>query len=91
MRYIVLDTNCLLACISILKEQIDFDNVMVSAFHAKPLYDELKVIFHPDRFINEEKNAMATEIFQSITENKENYKILLELKERAYKELINNK
>ena len=74
---------------SILEEQIDFDNIITSAFHAKLLYDELKIICHPDRFIDEERNAKATEIFQLITENKENYKILFDLKERINRELLN--
>lgn len=75
----------------VLDEQIDFDNIVSSAFHAKELYDELKTICHPDRFNDSETIAKATELFQAITENKGNYDVLLQLKERIYNELPINK
>ena len=68
--------------------EIDFGNTLKSAFHAQELYDILKVRCHPDRFpADEEKNRIATEIFQKIVENRNNYKSLLELKARAEQEL----
>lgn len=69
-------------------EDTDFGDVFQSAFHAKEVYDELKVRCHPDRFVSsEEKQNIANELFQEITKNKNNYKKLVELKERATKEL----
>jgi hypothetical protein len=71
-----------------LKEEIDFGNIIQSSFHTQPLYDELKVKCHPDRFPNDEiKNKVADALFQEITKNKTNYKKLVQLKERAKQEL----
>lgn len=72
----------------ILNEQIDFNNIVSSAFHAKDLYDELKIICHPDRFHDSETILKATELFQLVTQNKGNYDVLLQLKERIYNELL---
>ena len=67
---------------------IDFNNTMMSAFHAKELYDELKVKYHPDRFPdNDEKNKLATALFQQIVQNKNNYRRLLEIKQIAQEKL----
>lgn len=67
---------------------IDFGNIINSSFHVKPLYDELKVKCHPDRFSTDiEKNKVALELFQEITKNKTNYKKLTELKELAKQKL----
>ncbi|PKP08882.1 MAG: molecular chaperone DnaJ [Bacteroidetes bacterium HGW-Bacteroidetes-4] len=67
---------------------IDFGNIINSSFHVKPLYDELKVKCHPDRFPNDiEKNKIALAIFQEISKNKTNYKKLIELKELAKQKL----
>lgn len=71
----------------VLEEQIDFNNIVSSAFHAKELYDELKTVCHPDRFQDVETVSKATELFQLVTQNKGNYDILLQLKERIYSEL----
>jgi hypothetical protein len=68
--------------------EIDFGNIINSSFHVKPLYDELKVKCHPDRFTdNTEKNQIALELFQEISKNKTNYKKLVELKEIAKQKL----
>lgn len=75
----------------VLEEQIDFDNIISSAFHAKELYDELKTTCHPDRFQDSAIIKKATELFQSVTESKGNYNILLKLKDRIYNELPVNK
>lgn len=74
----------------ILKESIDFGNVIGSAFHSKVLYDQLKVKYHPDRFLDETMREKANTIFQRIVENKANYNALLLLKEQAEKELTFN-
>lgn len=64
--------------------EIDFGNIINSSFHVKPLYDELKIKCHPDRFpTDERKNAIAIELFQEISKNKTDYKKLMELKELA--------
>ena len=63
------------------KGDIDFGNIINSSFHVKPLYDELKVKCHPDRFPNDEKkNKIALNLFQEISKNKTDYKKLIELK-----------
>lgn len=75
---------------NILNEKIDFGNLITSAFHAKALYDELKKKCHPDRFLDETMRAKADQLFQQITEHKEDYGSLLQLKEQAEKELMLN-
>jgi hypothetical protein len=76
----------------ILEEKIDFGNVVSSSLLAKSLYDELKKVCHPDRFLNEQDVIKANEIFQLVTQNKGDYNKLQSLKERIYNELpiINN-
>lgn len=75
----------------ILNEEIDFSNVVSSSLLAKNLYDELKKICHPDRFLNEQDINKANELFQLVTQNKGDYNKLLSLKERIYRELPINK
>jgi hypothetical protein len=71
-----------------LKQDIDFGNIINSSFNSIQLYDELKVKCHPDRFpTDKEKNAIAENIFQEISKNKNNVKRLLELKEEATQKL----
>lgn len=72
----------------ILNEEIDFNNVVSSSLLAKQLYDELKKIAHPDRYQDPELIIKATELFQSINQNKGDYDKLLILKEKVYSELI---
>ena len=68
--------------------EVDFGNIINSSFHVKPLYDELIVCCHPDRFPNDnEKNKIALELFQEISKNRTNYKKLIELKELAKQKL----
>ena len=41
-------------------DEIDFDNIINSSFHVKPLYNDLKVKCHPDRFpMDEAMNKIA--------------------------------
>lgn len=75
----------------ILVEEIDFGNVVSSSLLAKGLYDELKKVCHPDRFLNEQDIIKANEIFQLVTQNKGDYNKLLSLKERIYSELPINR
>lgn len=75
----------------ILEEKIDFGNVVSSSLLAKNLYDELKKVCHPDRFLNEQDVIKANEIFQLVTQNKGDYNKLLSLKERIYSELPINR
>lgn len=71
-----------------LKEEIDFNNIINSSFNSKQLFDELKVKCHPDRFATDkEKNLIADKLFQEITENQNNAKRLIELKEEAKQKL----
>ena len=69
-------------------KEIDFRNVMMSSFHAKEIYDDLKKKCHPDRFVgDEQKTEIADKLFQEITKNKNNYKRLEELKQQAIEKL----
>ncbi len=71
-----------------LKAEIDFNNIINSSFNSKQLFDELKVKCHPDRFpTDKEKNLIADKLFQEITENQNNAKRLIELKEEAKQKL----
>ena len=71
-----------------LEQEIDFNNIINSSFYSKQLYDELKVKCHPDLFPTDiEKNAIAEYLFQKITENQNNVKCLLKLKEEAREKL----
>ena len=76
---------------NILNEDIDFSNVVSSSLLAKSLYDELKKVCHPDRFLNEKDKEKSNELFQLVSQNKGNYKALILLKERIYNELLINK
>jgi hypothetical protein len=58
-----------------------------SSLLAKQMYDDLKVLVHPDRFQDSEIILKATEIFQLVHQNRGDYDKLLQLKERAYAEL----
>ena len=62
---------------------IDYDNIIKSSFNSQSLYDSLKKKCHPDRFLDKEKNIIATGIFAKIVENKYNYQELLSIKEEA--------
>lgn len=67
---------------------VDFENIMNSAFLSSALYDELKVKCHPDRFVNDPtKKELSNDIFQRITQNKVNYKVLVQLKKEAQEKL----
>ena len=77
---------------SVLKEDdVDFVQTIKMAFDVKKaqsLYDMLKKRCHPDIFSPDaEKVAIADDLFQEITKNKNNYKKLLELKEIAKEKL----
>jgi hypothetical protein len=66
---------------------IDMDNLIMSINKSGELYNRLIRICHPDRFTNSDKQEIANEIFKEISKNRRNYKTLLELQERAVKEL----
>jgi dephospho-CoA kinase len=69
------------------KNTIDMDNLMNSIHNSRTLYKELIKKCHPDRFINDNKQKNAEEIFQEITKNERNYEKLSSLKLRAENEL----
>ena len=71
----------------VLSEDIDFTNVVSSSLLAKQVYDELKVLVHPDRFQDPDIISKATEMFQLVHQNKGDYNKLLQLKKQAYAEL----
>ena len=67
--------------------EIDFDNVITSSFHANELYDKLKKTCHPDRFTSEEQRVIADQLFHQITQNRRDYKKLVELQHEAENKL----
>lgn len=75
----------------VLSEDIDFANIVSSSLLAKDIYDELKVLVHPDRFQDPDIISKATEIFQLVQQNRGNYDKLVQLKEQAYSELPQEK
>ncbi|MEY8870278.1 hypothetical protein AB9K24_12285 [Meridianimaribacter flavus] len=72
---------------NIRKSSVNMNDVMDSINHSKMLYRELSRSCHPDRFINTDKQNIADEIFQDISNKKRDYKALLKLKKRAENEL----
>lgn len=68
-------------------DNIDYDNIIKSSFNSQSLYDGLKKKCHPDRFLDGEKNKIATEIFAKIVENKYNYQELESIKKEAESKL----
>lgn len=66
---------------------IDMANVMNSINGSRELYKELSRKYHPDRFLDPEKNKLASEIMKDITDNKRDFNKLQELKQRAENEL----
>ncbi len=70
------------------KGEVDFNNIIISSFHAGDLYNQLKKVCHPDRFSSDpELAAKADNLFQQITQNKHDLKKLQELKIKAVQEL----
>lgn len=66
---------------------INWNNTMNSMFQARAIYDELKVKYHPDRFLDPVQNEIATDLFQQITKNQHNYSKLVELKKLCLQQL----
>ena len=67
---------------------IDFSNVLNNAFNSKEIYDDLKKKCHPDRFVDDaEREAIANELFQRITQNQHNIDKLRKLREEAVQKL----
>lgn len=72
----------------VMNENVDFDNLINSAFHAEKLWEDLRKKCHPDCFGGDEKKILiAGEIQASINGNKTDLKLLQDLKIRAENEL----
>lgn len=69
------------------KSEIDMSNVLNSINSSKTLYKELSRACHPDRFVKSKKQLIAEEIFQEISKSKRDFNKLIELKEKAIKDL----
>lgn len=70
------------------EEEVDFDNVIGSAFDGRDFAKKLKIKCHPDRFpVDEEKRKLAEFLHQEVEENSRNLKALKELEHRIQKEL----
>lgn len=57
----------------------EMTNIVNSMFLCNPLYDKLKVICHPDRFIEENQKSIAETLFQELQKHRYNYEKLLEI------------
>ncbi len=68
----------------------EMTNVVNSMFLCNPLYDKLKVICHPDRFIEVNQKTIAENLFQELQKNRYNYDKLLEL-ELMINDFVENK
>lgn len=63
--------------------EIDFSALMNNINKSKVLYDDLIKKYHPDRFLDFEKNKIATELSKEIGMNRTNYAKLNELRTKA--------
>ena len=66
---------------------INMTDLIESINKSKALYKQLSAKCHPDRFIAEDIKEKANALIQEITENKNNYAVLQQLKNRAEQEL----
>ncbi len=57
----------------------EMTNIVNSMFLCNPLYDKLKVICHPDRFMEENQKSIAENLFQELQKHRYNYDKLLEI------------
>ena len=69
------------------KSEINMDNLMDNIHSSKPLYKELSRKCHPERFVNDDRQNLAQEIFKEITKHEKNFEQLEKLKKRAISEL----
>lgn len=67
--------------------KLDLDSTIVSAFKSKDLLAQLKRRYHPDRFVDEDKKAIATYYYQEFMANQNNYKKLVELEKEVQSKL----
>jgi|TARA_B110001469_G_C9370725_1_gene193246 hypothetical protein len=67
--------------------EVNMDNLMDNINGSGDLYKKLSRTCHPTLFINSDKEKLAEEIFQEISENRRDFKKLTGLKERAITEL----
>lgn len=95
IRYILKNRNKLsneeLAQLEKLKDakrtNIDMNGLLDSINNSKALYKELITKCHPDRFVDAGMREKANAIIQEITQNKNNYAVLVQLKVKAEQEL----
>jgi hypothetical protein len=74
----------------ILSKEVDFNNIMTSAFESKALFNKLKKKCHPDLFIgNDILVEKANKIFQDLSENKNDFKELKAIEIKINNDLYN--
>jgi hypothetical protein len=66
---------------------IDMNGLVDSINNSKALYKQLSTKCHPDRYTAPDMKIKANAIIQEITQNKNNYAVLLQLKSKAEQEL----
>jgi len=69
------------------KNNVSMSALMDNITKSGELYKQLSKMCHPDRFVNNPKQAVSEEIFKEVTRNKRNYQELVCLKNRAINEL----
>ena len=74
----------------ILSKDVDFNNLITSAFESKELFNKLKKKCHPDIFIgNDILVEKANVIFQDLSKNKNNFKELKAIEIKINSDLYN--
>ena len=67
--------------------EVNMDDLMNNINKSRDLYKKISTKCHPDRFVENELNKKASELFQEITKNKRNYNRLVELKNQVEQQL----
>lgn len=62
--------------------EIDTDSMMSDIFKSKDLYEKLIRKCHPDRYLEEDMRQIMSELSKEITQNKSNYSVLCEIKDK---------
>lgn len=68
-------------------KDVDVGNVIDSIHGAKSLFKQLSKKYHPDKYTNTDKHAIALDIYQRMTNNRRNFKVLKELEKEAISNL----
>lgn len=68
---------------------VDMNNLIESINKSKSLHKVLSKKYHPDKYLNQSTKMKAEELMKEINRNKTDYKKLLDLEDKAIKNLTN--